>query len=132
MTMPARPVLSNAWLARMAAAEAATRERAYPGRIEAGAIDRAGAEADIEAWRVIAALMRDGSVETDLGWPDLLRAATVNLTRRREGLARAGRDGVTDDRLRRLRERETAARSIHERIAWAHDVRTCGRQEAAA
>jgi hypothetical protein len=55
-------------LATAAAYEVTSRETHYPGMIEAGQIGRGEADADLEAWRAIAAIIKSDPGPDGEGW----------------------------------------------------------------
>lgn len=87
---------ARAALVAGATAERARRETHYPGMIEAGHMERGDAQADIDAWRAIEAMLalepiEDGgrnpriAIGTELPWEALERAANravISLTER--------------------------------------------------
>lgn len=122
----------RAYLAAAAGRELAIRERRIPAMIAAGDMTRRDGEAEIESWRVIAALFRDRSVETGLTWADLELVTAQALLRREEAVAAA------PDKPEAIARRD-AVWAIHERIAYTRkfidvlnrDLRTQARRIAA-
>jgi hypothetical protein len=104
--------MTHAFFATAAEREVAAREKHYPAQITAGEIARDDAEADLAAWRVIAAMFADGSAESEQGWAPL-ELATSRALQRREAELAASPDND------RLRERRDAVWGIHERIVHA-------------
>lgn len=115
----------RAHFAGAAAREVESRERHYPAMIERGEIERRDAEADLAAWRVIAALFAEESVEAETNWAQVELASSRALQRREDALA-AKPDSAS------LRERRDAVWGIHERIAHARRFWTGDGRQAAA
>jgi hypothetical protein len=118
----------NAWLARRASDEAASRQLRYPQAVADGKIERDDAETDLAAWKLIAALFAEGSAEAiaevrldgeprriELGWPSLELAASRALIRANAVVERRPDDGE-------LLHRRDAIQAIHARLAIHRDL----------
>lgn len=101
----------RAYFADAAAREVEAREKHYPAMVDAGEIERGDAEADLAAWRAIAALFRAGSAETELAWAALELATSRALQRCEDDLAAKPTNATR-------RARRDAVWGIHERISW--------------
>jgi hypothetical protein len=106
----------TAWLAAGAQRELEARVKHYPAMVELKEMTSDEAERDIAAWRAIAGLWAEGTVETGLGWADLEAAAARALERREEAVAARPLDG-------HLLVRRDTVEAIHSRIAWHHRLR---------
>lgn len=100
------------YFAEAAARELETREKNYPAMIDAGEIARDDAAADVDAWRDIVAMFRDGSVDTERSWAQLELATSRAHQRCEEYLAEKP-DNATP------RARRDVVWAIHERIVRA-------------
>lgn len=98
-------------LSAAATFELDSREKHHPAMIADGELTREEADADLAAWRVIAALFRGEEVESWLSWAELEHATSRALIRRS-----AKAEAKPDNRL--LAARRDAVWGIHERIAW--------------
>lgn len=83
----------TAALAEAARFELAQRERHWPNKVAAGGMTEAEADADLAAWRAIAALFEHGEAPTSLAWADLVEAAAQAVDSR---LAKAAEAGAPD------------------------------------
>lgn len=110
---PAEKII-RIWLGGMAAAELVTREARYPQLVELGRMSRDAAEADIAAWRAIAPLFAEGSVETGLSWSDLAHAARIQF-------ATLCRSCDADPSDAAKRERRDAVQAILARLEWQRE-----------
>lgn len=106
LTITPTEAIVRSWLGGMAAIELVKRETRDPSLI----VDREAAAADIDAWRVIASLFAEGSMETSLSWAELVHAARIQydaLARPTGGIppadpAKAERLGAVEAILSRL------------------------------
>ena len=106
-------------IAETARRELALRERDWPIEVREGRMDAGTANADIAAWRAIAAMIEQGSAETQLGWEDLIGALRTAEDRRVEAAIAANgtrKEAVREERLGRI----VTIRRLFERNAWRH------------
>lgn len=108
---------ARADLAPIAARELSLRERDWPKAVAAGGMTQADADADLAAWRAIAALLERGSIETELTWGQLMTALTTAQDRRGEAII-AARGSDKEARLEQRLGGVVAIRRAIERSAW--------------
>jgi len=101
--------LLASYFARAAARERDARAEHYPAMVERGDLARDWAQADLAAWRAIAALFEHGRCTSGLPWSALLAAADVALERREAALA-------GDPQDRHLQERRDSVWGIAARL----------------
>lgn len=109
------------YLAQAAAREVNVREKFY-GQVRAGQVERGDRtdeemNADLAAWRVIAALFADGTADTTISWAEL-ELWTARALQSREQAADA--DPANEGKM----ARRDAVWAIHQRIAHRREMIT--------